>query len=160
MGVGMRVRVLMIAIALLVGSSTRADADGVNVLAGPILGLQFGGATDSHSVFGIEGGVGLGPERVNLGFEYRDRKAFGYVEIDPWYIFGISLGAGIDSAGALHPVGGVWEGIPLKFPDCKETNSRFQTTVTLSAGYRYTGVHEIYFSVKAGASQNLCLPTD
>lgn len=153
-------RVLMIAIALLVISSTRVDADGVNVLAGPVFGLHFGGATNSHSVFGFEGGAGLGPERVNLGFEYRDRKGFGYVELDPWYILGVSLGAGIDSDGALHPVGGIWEGIPLKFPDCEESNTGFQPTVTLSAGYRYTGVHEIYLSIKAGASQNLCLPTD
>jgi len=153
-------RVIVITIALLVASSTGADADGINVLAGPIIGLHFGGSSDSHSVFGIEGGVGLGPERANLGFEYRDRKSFGYIELDPWYILGVSLGAGIDSDGAFHPVAGIWEGIPLKFPDCEESSTRFQATVTLSAGYRYTGVHEIYLSLKAGASQNLCLPTD
>ncbi|HEX7840059.1 MAG TPA: hypothetical protein VF469_21430 [Kofleriaceae bacterium] len=153
-------RVLMIAIALLLVSSPRAEADGVNILAGPIFGLQFGGSTDSHSVFGIEGGVGLGPERANLGFEYRDRKSFGYVELDPWFILGVSLGAGIDSDGELHPVGGVWEGLPIKYPNCDSSTTKYQAAVTLSAGYRYTGVHELYLSVKAGVSQNLCLPTD
>jgi len=153
-------RVLMTTIALLGVSSTRADADGVNVLIGPIFGVQFTGSTDSHSVFGIEGGLGVGPERANLGLEYRDRKTFGYVELDPWYLLGVSLGAGIDSDGDFHPVGGVWEGVPLKYPSCHESSTGYAAAVTLSAGYRYTGVHELYFSVKAGASQNLCLPTD
>jgi hypothetical protein len=153
-------RVLMIAIALLVVSSARAGADGKNVLFGPIIGLQFGGSSDSHSVFGIEGGAGIGPERANVGLERRDGKTFGYVELDPWLFLGVSLGAGIDSNGELHPVGGVWEGVPIKFPSCHESTTHYSATVTLSAGYRYTGVHEIYLSVKAGASQNLCLPTD
>jgi hypothetical protein len=153
-------RVLVTTIALLLVSLSRAEADGVNILVGPVFGLQFGGTSDSHSVFGIEGGAGLGPERVNLGLEYRDRKTFGYVELDPWLWLGVSLGAGVDSDGNFHPVGGVWEGVPLKFPDCKASSTQFAPAVTLSAGYRYTGVHEIYLSLKAGASQNLCLPTD
>jgi hypothetical protein len=150
----------MTTIAFLVVSSTPADADGVSLLIGPVVGLQFSGSTDSHSVFGIEGGVGLGPERANLGIEYRDRKAFGYLELDPWFLLGASLGVGIDSGGEFHPVGGVWEGIPIKYQDCKENVHSFEAAVTLAAGYRYTGVHEIYLTVKAGVGQNLCLPTD
>lgn len=125
-----------------------AAADGENWLVGPLLGVRLGGGPGSALVLGVEGGFGLGPERFNLGFEHRSEKMFYYGEVDPWYILGGSFGFGADEDGHVHPVLGVWEGlpIPLSDPPC----SGWFKLVTVSGGYRYTGVHELYLSVKAG----------
>jgi len=125
-----------------------AAEDGENWLVGPVLGVRLGAGAGSPLVFGAEGGYGLGPERFNLGFEYRSEKLFFYGELDPWYILGGSFGVGVDEDGEAHPVLGVWEGIPILplSPPC----SSWHNQVTLSGGYRYTGVHELYLSVKAG----------
>ncbi len=151
----------IVVVALLVVSSARADADNrfQNVLIGPVIGVRLGGREGPRGVFGIEGGVGIGPERVNLGFEHRDDKLFGYVELDPWYVVGGSFGFGIDSDGDLAPVIGAWEGFPLRIPDCDFSNraDAYGSAVTIAGGYRYTGVHELYVTIKAGVSQALCL---
>src|SRR5262249_8500957 len=143
---GMRMR--MVVVALLVISPPRADADNVfqNVLIGPVIGVRLGGREGPRGGFGVEGGVGIGPGRVNLGFEYRDDKLFGYVEFDPWYLVGGSFGLGVDSDGDLAPVLGAWEGFPLKIPDCDFSNraDAYGSAVTIAGGYRYTGVHELY----------------
>src|SRR2546421_12170390 len=116
-----------------------------NVLVGPLFGVRLGGPAGKRLEVGIEGGVGWGPERINLGFEHRDRKDFGYLEIDPWYIVGGSLGVGIDSDGDVAGVAGLWEGIPVT-PVCRF--SGWRPIVTLAAGVRYAGVPEIYITAK------------
>ena len=153
-------RTLVIVLVLLVVSSTRADADGMNWLAGPVIGIRLGGREGPRGVFGFEGGGGFGPERLNLGFERRDDKLLGYVELDPWFLVGASLGFGIDSDGQPQPVLGVWEGLPVGGGSCDKGSTRYQPQVTIAAGYRFTGVHELYLTIKAGAAQSLCLPTD
>jgi hypothetical protein len=153
-------RMLVIALSLLALSSTRADAEGTNWLIGPVFGIRLGSHAGSDGVFGVEGGVGAGPERLNLGFEHRDDKVLGYVELDPWLLVGGTLGFGVDSEGDVQPVLGIWEGLPIKDPSCSVPSSQYQTQVTIAGGYRYTGVHELYFTIKAGVAQNICFPTD
>ena len=151
-----------IVVALLCISSPAAFADGrdanmENVMAGPVFGFRLGGPPGgTRGVIGFEAGYGIGPERINLGFEYRGDTSFGYVELDPWAFVGASLGLGIDTNGDSHPVLGVWEGVPLHFHSYGCDPRDYRAIVTLAAGYRYTGIHELYFTVKAGASEPLC----
>lgn len=153
-------RIFPIAVVLVLGSSGRANADGQNALIGPIIGVKFGGPPGPRGVFGIEGGVGLGPERVNVGFEHRAGKGFGYIELDPWLLIGASLGVGLETDGTIQPVLGLWEGVPVVAPSCDDFSTHYQPTITFALGYRYTGVHELYVSIKAGVGKNLCLPID
>jgi hypothetical protein len=100
-----------------------------------------------HVLLGFEAGVGLGPERINFGGTGRSGERFYYVEVDPWWGMGASIGAGVGPRGGGHPVLGIWEGIPLISPDCGRSSP---WTLTFSAGYRYTGVHELYLAPKVG----------
>lgn len=86
--------------------------------------------------------------RVNLGLTRRLDKTFRYLELSPWYVVGASLGFGTDSDGKSHPVLGLWEGAPVVFPECGADG--WQPVVSLSTGYRYTGVHELYIAPKGG----------
>ena len=135
-------------VLLLAGGSARADGDLANFLIGPVLGVRLGGPPGDRGIIGFEGGAGYGPERLNAGFEHRLDKDFVYVEIDPWYLLGGTLGFGIDTDGKQYPVLGVWEGIPLSLG--RESCSDWNRTITLAGGYRYTGVHELYATLKAG----------
>jgi hypothetical protein len=139
-------RSLIVAMVILATPQLALGGDSENWLIGPVIGLRLGGGFGG--VFGVEGGYGLGPERINLGFEHRADKMFYYVEADPWYLVGGTLGIGVEEDGRIRPVLGVWEGIPLNFNgDC---NGGWHTQLTLAVGYRYTGVHELYATVKAG----------
>jgi hypothetical protein len=142
----------LVAVVLMVAStSAHAGNDLANWLVGPVIGVQISGR--GGVVLGIEGGGGYGPERFNLGFEHRyavdhGTVEMGYIEVDPWYILGGTAGIGVQSDGKVEPVLGVWEGLPLS-----ESNvpcSGWHTQVTISGGYRYTGAHELYLTVKAG----------
>lgn len=153
-------RVVLACVAVSIAPvSAQADGDGRNVMIGPVLGLRLGGPAGSRAILGIEGGGGWRFARVNLGFTRRLGKTFGYIELDPWFIVGVSVGAGVDSDGKGHPVLGVWEGMPVVFPGCEEEevseDGRFDESwhkiITVSAGYRYTGVHELYVAPKAGS---------
>jgi hypothetical protein len=144
-------------VLLALAASTPAQADEVrNFLVGPVFGIRLGGPPGPRAIVGIEGGAGIGPERLNLGFTRRLDKMFYYLELDPWLYIGASLGVGIDSDGEPHGIIGVWEGLPIIFPECEDDDG-FHRAVTIAAGYRYTGVHELYATIKAGASEQFCL---
>jgi hypothetical protein len=131
----------------------------VNAMVGPVVGIRLGG--HSEGIVGLEGGVGCGPERVNAGIELRSRKRSEYLELDPWFIVGGSLGIAFDEDGQRSPLVGIWEGLPLADNTCsgpRDANGESTPTgpgahqiISISAGYRYTGVHELYATVKAGA---------
>lgn len=116
------------------------------------------GHSGSRSLIGIEGGVGFGPERLNVGLEHRDGKLFGYVEADPWLILGGSLGVGLDSDRVISPILGVWEGLEIRGPGCD--SGKTGAMVTVAAGYRFAGVHELYITVKAGRGRDICIPRE
>jgi hypothetical protein len=142
-------RRLGIAVLLVwIGGDARADDSLQNWLVGPVIGVQLGGHPKSTLVIGIEGGGGFGPERITLGFEHRDTVEVGYIELDPWYIVGGTLGIGVDSTGKTVPVLGVWEGLPLAAGN--QSCSSWHQEITISGGYRYTGAHELYVTMKAG----------
>jgi hypothetical protein len=132
----------LILLVLAIPQLAAAD-DGENYLIGPVLGLRLDGG---GFAFGLEGGLGYGPERINFGFEHRADKMFYYGEVDPWYILGGTLGFGVDEDGKTWPVLGLWEGFPLNDGPCDGWHNQ----LTLAGGYRYTGVHELYVTVKAG----------
>jgi len=147
---------MRILIVLLLALAPRIAA-AENWLVGPVIGIHL-----DHGrglVLGAEGGYGAGPERVNVGFERRLDKTFVYAEFDPWLVVGASLGWGIDTDGEDHPVLGAWEGILISntntlfdLPLCGDSGWRKLGTIAL--GYRYTGVHSLYVTVKAGASND------
>ena len=149
---------LVVLLALCVPNIAHAeDGDLTNFLVGPVLGVRIGGGEPGTSplILGVEGGAGYGPERFNLGFEHRSDHDFGYVEFDPWYILGGSFGFGVNENGETNGVIGVWEGLPIMGNDA--SCSGWHSSVTISGGYRYTGVHELYVSVKAGQMRgNIC----
>lgn len=130
----------------LVWSGTASAGDNLaNWLAGPVVGVVLGG--HGGGVIGVEGGGGYGPERFNLGFEHRGNIEMAYVEVDPWYLVGGTFGIGVQSDGETKPVLGVWEGLPLQLgTGC----TGWRQVLVISGGYRYTGVHELYASIKAG----------
>jgi hypothetical protein len=141
---------------LLLGGVAHADSGQTrNFLAGPVLGVAFG-HHETSLVLGVEGGVGIGPERLNLGAVNRDRHGFVYLELDPWYIVGGSLGLGVDTdSGEVSGLVGVWEGVPVRGLDCNGLGYRF--AATLSVGVRYTGVVELYVAPKVGVAETFCV---
>ncbi|HTJ44780.1 MAG TPA: hypothetical protein VL463_21890 [Kofleriaceae bacterium] len=149
-------RLPLIVIVLLAGSVARAD-DGTNYLVGPVLGYTFGGKTGGGASYGAEGGMGFGPERVNVGYAFRDQESFGYVELDPWFFVGGSLGVGVDDDGEAHAVLGAWEGLPILVGGCQTNPNEQRPAVTIAVGWRWTGVHELYATVKAGFSERICI---
>lgn len=146
-------RQLIVAVVILATPRLALAEELENWLIGPLIGIRLGGS--GGGVFGVEGGYGLGPERINLGFTHRADKMFYYVELDPWFYVGGTLGVGVEEDGRIRPVLGVWEGIPLNNTgNCDGWHSQ----VTLAGGYRYTGVHELYITLKAGKMNgNFCL---
>jgi hypothetical protein len=126
----------------------RADGSMLNFSVGPVFAIKLNGAGEWPAVIGLEGGVGIGPERINLGFEHRADHDAGYAEFDPWFVIGGTVGVAVDDDGTRHVVAGAWEGIPVA--GFEGSCNEWQDMVTLAGGYRYTGVHELYLTIKAG----------
>ena len=146
-------------LVMLILAASPAHADANNYLAGPILGVAWGRG-DATLLVGVEGGVGRSmthdslPWRFNGGIQHRARELYGYVEFAPWYFVGGSLGLGIGTDSGLTGLVGLWEGAPLVYPGCNERGA----VVSISVGYRYTGVHELYIAPKAGLeTEPFCL---
>lgn len=158
----MRGWVIGIVVAVLVVTRTeaRADVESLNLFAGPVLGLRLGDPPGGRLIVGFEGGPGASIVRLNLGVTRRLGHQLYYAELDPWFFVGGSLGVGVDSRGTAHPVLGLWEGVPLTldaFHRC-DTTGDLRRAATLAVGYRWTGVHELYVTVKAGVTQGFgCL---
>lgn len=153
-------RVFLAAIAALslaaLAAPARADNSLQNFLIGPVLGIRLGGPPGDRGVIGVEGGVGAGPERLNFGFEHRLDREFYYVELDPWLWLGGSLGFGVDSKGEAKGIIGLWEGLPVAGDALHGCPSGYSSMVTLAVGIRYSGVTELYATLKAGVSQAAC----
>jgi hypothetical protein len=155
------VRHVVVAMIVLAATPAQADDSLFNYSVGPVFGVRLSGSKlsgpDGHrGVVGIEGGLGFGPERINIGFEHRADHDAGYIEFDPWYIIGGTLGVAVDDENNASGVFGVWEGLPVAgFDNCPDG---WHNRVTVAGGYRYTGVHELFVTVKAGRMNgNFCL---
>lgn len=140
---------------LALSTTAYAGGDDANVLVGPVIGLAWTSHTGWTGLFGVEGGGGVGPERLNVGFVDRSHKLAGYLELDPWLLVGGSLGLAIDEDAEPHLVLGIWEGLPVGSYHCGD--GEWHRLVTISAGIRWTGSLEIYFAPKAGAARNGCI---
>jgi hypothetical protein len=147
--------------------AARADETDPNWLFGPVLGFALGGGVDQSRwrrpapskeppprrgsfLLGVEGGAGIGPQRINVGLVHRDGEALGYLELDPWLFIGASLGIGHADASGWHPVIGIWEGVPLTDPTGPDDEHHLM--ITIAAGLRYTGVLEFYVTPKIGSA--------
>ena len=141
-------------LAMFVLSPTLATADGwdQNVMAGPVIGASYSSKLGWRFLFGVEGGVGAGAERINGGAEKRDGKLLGYLELDPWFLLGGSIGLGIDEDQEPYPILGLWEGVPLRNPPC----GSYRAMASFSIGFRYTGAWEFYAAPKAGIEDKGC----
>lgn len=140
-------RAAIVVLSLLWCGTANAGNNLANWLFGPVVGVQLGGK--GGIVLGVEGGGGYGPERFNLGFEHRAGDIdMGYIEVDPWYIVGGTFGFGVQNDGKVQPVLGFWEGLPVA--ESSTACDGWRRVITISGGYRYTGVHELYLSLKAG----------
>jgi len=152
----MRLVVIVVVLLAAFASPARADDDLLNYTIGPVFAVRVGGhASGSAAIVGLEAGVGYGPERINIGFEHRSDHDAGYIEIDPWYLLGGSFGIAIDDTSKATAIGGVWEGLPIAGfgGNC----SGWHNIATLAGGYRYTGVHELFVTIKAGRMDgNVC----
>src|ERR1043165_1755440 len=138
------VMLVVLALGVLSSPARADDGDLLNYSIGPLLGIKLSGPGD-WPIIGIEGGVGYGPERINVGFEHRSDHDAGYLEFDPWYIVGGSFGFAVDDENKTHGLAGIWEGVPVAAFNggCND----WQNMVTLSGGYRYTGVHELFVTI-------------
>lgn len=153
----MKHAVLAVVVIVATAAPARADNDVRNVLFGPLIGLRLSGPSEGHhGVIGLEGGVGWGPERINLGFEHRDDLDLYYLEFDPWIWVGGSLGFGVDGAGQPHGIVGLWEGFPIAGAAAHGCPDGFGSLVTIAGGLRYAGALELYVTVKAGMSESVC----
>jgi len=158
-GEAMQRAIFALAIVAALPAPARSDDNLNNFLIGPVFGIQLTGPGPKGGVLGVEGGIGWGPERFNLGFEHRAGRELYYVEIDPWLYIGGSFGLGVDSEGESHGIIGMWEGLPvagefLHSHSCPLGD--YASAVTIAAGLRYTGVLELYATIKAGVSQPIC----
>lgn len=153
-------RSLAIAVLVLAATPAYAEDSGddpvFNALIGPVLALHWGGGHPTGLAAGLEGGVGWAPWlRINLGFEQRGDGPFFYGEVDPWFLIGATVGYGRDGSGRADGTIGLWEGVPLAAPN--NCHGGLGGAASLAVGYRYSGVHEVYVTVKGGVSEGFCL---
>lgn len=151
---------------LVLGSTRSAQAQeeiiGLNYLVGPVFGVRVGMDENPHVLVGVEGGIGWGPERVNLGIERRPSshgvwETFAYFVLEPWLVVGASLGIGVDlRTQEAHAVLGVWEGYGRLLANCHDWGA----VLSVAVGYRFTGVPELYVTPKVGLGQGRCFVGD
>jgi len=150
--------IFALALVAVVPAPARADSNNLNnFLIGPVFGVRLSGPSDGDfGLLGVEGGIGWGPERINLGFVHRAGRELYYAEIDPWLYLGGSFGFGVDSEGEGHGIIGIWEGLPVAGDALHGCRRGYASVITVAAGLRYTGVLELYATIKAGVSQGVC----
>jgi hypothetical protein len=144
----MRLVLLAVIMVAAFSSSAHAGDDLLNYSIGPVFAVKLSGP-GSGGIIGFEAGVGYGPERINAGFEHRSDHDAGYIELDPWYVIGGSFGIAVDDENKISGLAGVWEGLPLTGFDGGSCNG-WRNMVTIAGGYRYTGVHELFVTIKGG----------
>lgn len=134
----------------------RADDDDDlprSVSAGPTLGISWGQGVKPHLIVGLEAGVGLHLLLYgNAGITYRNEELFSYAELDGWFAVGGTFGFGYGTRSEWQAVAGIWEAVPIT--DNGACSKR--QIVSLSFGYRWTGLHEIYAATKYGEYEDFC----
>jgi hypothetical protein len=87
-------------------------------------------------------------------------ERLSYAVFEPFFLdlVGATVGLGYENNTGLSPVLGLWEGIPIVYPqNCEpENRAKFGFLLTVAVGYRYFGGHhEVYLTPKAGISQSV-----
>jgi len=124
-----------------------------SALLGPVIGVSWGQGNKAHPTLGLEGGIGLHElAYLNAGITGGDDEVFSYVELDGWYAVGATVGVGHGTERGVQPVLGVWEALPMILEETCDT----ATVIAFSAGYRWTGKHELYVAAKYGDTWNFC----
>lgn len=139
-----------------VAHADHEDEDGEfpsSASAGPTVGISWGTGVPAHLIVGLEAGVGFNALLyANGGVTYRNHELFSYVELDGWFLVGGTLGFGYGTFSEWQAVAGIWEALPLSDNGpCSKTQ-----IVSVSFGYRWTGLHEIYVAGKYGEYEDFC----
>src|SRR6266511_1242453 len=154
--------VLATALGILESRTARADFPlPVNLSGGPQVAWSWG-RTRGPSV-GWEGGGGLGIIlRLNFGQTLGREYLLSYAVAEPYTLYvGGTLGVGYDRENKWSRVLGVWEGVPIVYPNAcglpqpGRSSSDFGFLLTLAVGYRNVGGgHQVYLTPKAGIAQS------
>jgi hypothetical protein len=99
-------------------------------------------------------------ERLNVGQISWKGERLSYAVLEPFFLdlVGVTVGLGYENNTGLWPVLGLWEGIPIVYPqNCEpENRTKFGFLLTVAVGYRYFGGHhQVYLTPKAGISQSV-----
>lgn len=147
---------VLLTIGLFVLYSRSAFADyPLNFLAGPQVAWSWG--RTKGVLWGWEAGVGYGAQRLNLGQAYGREQTLSYGVAEPYTLYvGGTLGVAFERTSGVLPVFGVWEGVPVIYPEICEPERRadFGFLLTVAVGYRYVGGHQVYVAPKAGVSHS------
>jgi hypothetical protein len=149
--------VLTVGLILLRARNATADFP-LNFTAGPQVAWSWGKVRGFS--WGWEAGAGLGVERLNVGQMSWKGERLSYAVFEPLFLdlVGATVGLGYENNTGLSPVLGLWEGIPIVYPqNCEpENRAKFGFLLTVAVGYRYFGGHhQVYLTPKAGISQSV-----
>lgn len=123
-------------------------------LIGPVVGWTWGGGARPQGLVGVEAGLGFNLLLyANAGLTLRNDEVFAYAELDGWLLIGATAGFGYGTKSEWQPVLGVWEALPVQVGEPSCSNQR---VLVISAGYRWTGMHELYVAPKYGMTEVSC----
>jgi hypothetical protein len=107
--------------------------------------------------------------RANVGMSWRPPLAGGdthervtYVVWEPWLFLGGTLGIRTSSSDGVHPVFGLWEGVPYVFGAFKREAPLYRcspcATLSVAFGWRFDGSGEFYLAPKVGILNGTDMP--
>ncbi|MCG8557813.1 MAG: hypothetical protein MJD61_21395 [Proteobacteria bacterium] len=151
-----KVRTLVMCLAIIAAAAAVGGCLPLNFSAGPQAAWTWG--RGSGLAWGWEAGTGMGIQRLNLGQTYGQGGNLSYAVLEPHIMYvGGTLGLGYDTSSGVDLVAGVWEGLPLLYPnDCwPETKNKLGLLVTVALGYRFGSEHQLYVTPKIGLSPSM-----
>jgi len=107
--------------------------------------------------------------RASVGTSWRPPLAGGdtrervtYAAWEPWLLVGGTLGVLTSSSDGVHPVFGLWEGLPFVLGAFKRESVLYRcspcATFSLAFGWRFDGNGELYLAPKVGILNGTDMP--
>jgi len=107
--------------------------------------------------------------RASVGMSWRPPLAGGdtrervtYAAWEPWLLVGGTLGVRTSSSDGVHPVFGLWEGLPFVLGAFKRESLLYRcspcATFSLAFGWRFDGNGELYLAPKVGILNGTDMP--